>query len=191
MNPSNNSNQPQKKNGTSSTPNNSNHISKYYQKSTSNSSTFAFLDKTMNTIVTNTFGFKQPIKKATTNGTGTGAGAGKHETSISETVEAKSIAKKVSKPAVDLKKIAAVVIQDEVKKTDTIITDKIENEFENKENFPHENGNGVGERDNGLIIEEVVKVSSNGHHLSGTKAGTDPCQHKKDEGGIGEDTIIL
>lgn len=188
MNPTTNSSQEKKKNGTSSGPNNSNHISKYYPKSTTIPSTFAFLDKTMNTIVTNTFGFKQPIKKTTTNG--------KHETSVEETLDAHTITKKVSKPKPEIKKLPAIVIPDETKKTETLIVlDKIENEFENKENFPHENGNGNG--DNGVVGEEVAvtargfeKVGSNG---SGTRNGAESGRKgdRKDDLALGEDTIIL
>jgi hypothetical protein len=196
MNPTNNSSQDKKKNGTSSGPGNSNHISKYYPKSTTIPSTFAFLDKTMSTIVTNTFGFKQPIKKTTTNG--------KHETSMEETVEAQSIAKKVSKPKLEIKKIPAIVIPDETKKTETVVIgdeigDEIENEFENKENFPHENGNGNVVGDNGLTSEEVAvfgrgfeKVGSNGN-VSAARNGTESGKkvERKDDVALGEDTIIL
>jgi hypothetical protein len=202
MNPTNNSSQEKKKNGTSSGPNNSNHISKYYPKSTTIPSTFAFLDKTMNTIVTNTFGFKQPVKKTTTNG--------KHETGIEETVDAHSIAKKVSKPKPEIKKLPAIVIPDESKKTETlIVSDKIENEFENKENFPHENGIGNGNvvGDNGLVGEEVAvtgrgfeKVGINGNadgigsgSRSGIRNGAESGRkaERKDDVALGEDTIIL
>lgn len=137
----------------------SNHpISKYYPKSTTIPSTFAFLDKTMNTIVGNTFGFKHPKHKTLSNG--------KNDTSIEDVSEARSMPKK------EIKKPAPVVAEEKlVAKAEMPIADKIENEFENKENFPHENG--VGE--NGISAEEVVgsraldKAATNGSRAESAK----------------------
>merc|ERR1712194_97750 len=159
-----------KKNGGTTAVNNNHPISKYYPKSTAIPSTFAFLDKTMNTIVGNTFGFKHPKAK-------TASSNGKVDTSVDDVSIVRSIPKK------EVKKAAPVVADEKpIGKAETPSGDKIENEFENKENFPHENG--VGE--NGISTEEVgakvVEKATNGSRAESAR------KVPKEDVGVDQDT---